>query len=243
MNKNTAQLKSEARGILLGKYGTVIGAMILVELLTLAVSLITSAVTSTNTIYGMIMYYVITFIVVLLTAILGVGLIYLNLNIICERPYKLSDVFYGFKAHPDKAIIVQFLLILIGCACMLPAILVSVLYYFTKNSLLIMLIALLGVLGVIAVTILRLQFSQAFYILLDFPDYSSLDLMRVSKKIMKGHCGRLFYLYISFVPLYLLALLSCGIGFLFITPYVRMTMAYFYMDLIQNNQSHPSQEI
>lgn len=238
MNRNSAELKTEAKGILLGKYGTVIGAMILVELITVAISLLTSSVVSTGSLGGAIIYYMITFIVTLISALFGVGLVYLNLNIICNRTYKVSDVFYGFKAHPDKAIIVQFLITLISFACMIPALVVFVIYCVNKAAILIMFTSLLAVIGGIAAVIFSLWYSQVFYLILDFPEYTSLELMSVSKKIMKGHCGRLFYLQISFIPLYLLGLLSCGIGMLFIAPYASMTRAYFYMDLIQSREQN-----
>ena len=55
----------------------------------------------------------------------------------------------------------------------------------------------------------------------------------MSHRIMKGHKGRLFYICISFIPLYLLSMLSCGLAVLWIEPYSNTVMANFYMDLMR----------
>ena len=57
--------------------------------------------------------------------------------------------------------------------------------------------------------------------------------MSSSAAIMRGNKGRLFYLELSFVPLYLLGTLSLGLGFLWIIPYVGMTEAEFYLDTLR----------
>ena len=236
--KSSSELKSLARGSLLGKYGTVIGAMLIVEMITLAISFITSNAVNQNNIYGMIIYYAITLITELIGAVFIIGQNSIYLNIACERPYKVSDVFNGFKLHPDKAIIVQLILILISAACILPFGISVGVYYVTRNSLFILMISLLGVLGIILIVYFMLLFSQTYYLLLDFPEYTVRELLTLSKEVMKGNKGRLFYLYISFIPLFLLCLLSCGIGFFFIIPYLNMTLAQFYLNLIECRENN-----
>ena len=81
-------------------------------------------------------------------------------------------------------------------------------------------------------TLFLLVFSQCFYLMLDFPDYSAEQLLRSSMQVMRGHKGRLFYLHVSFLPLLLLALLSCGVGMLWIRPYMQMTYTCFFLDLM-----------
>lgn len=240
-HNSSSELKSLAKETLLGKYGTAIGALILIQLITQSISLIASAVIDATSIWGNIINLAISLIMTLIAAIFSVGQISMYLNMASHQHYKVSDIFNGFKTHPDKAIIVQFLLLLIGLACTLPAILMLAAYYITKAPILYIGISMLGVAGVIVAVILALNYSQIFYLMLDFPDYSAKQLMVLSRTIMKGNRGRLFYLYISFIPLYLLACLSVGIGFLWVMPYQQMTNAYFYLDLIrcreQNNQS------
>ena len=82
---------------------------------------------------------------------------------------------------------------------------------------------------------ISLKYSQVYYLLLDFPDYSAKELLKMSWKLMKGNVGRLLYIQVSFIPISLVALLSCGIGLLFVLPYQNMTYTLFYLDLISEN--------
>jgi len=48
---------------------------------------------------------------------------------------------------------------------------------------------------------------------------------------MDGHKEKLFYLCLRFFLLAILCLLTLGIGFLWLVPYVHVTMAKFYEDV------------
>ena len=52
---------------------------------------------------------------------------------------------------------------------------------------------------------------------------------------MKGHKGRLFYIELSFLPLLLLGAVSL-IGLLWVIPYMQMTYAVFYFDIMKQEQ-------
>jgi uncharacterized membrane protein len=69
--------------------------------------------------------------------------------------------------------------------------------------------------------------------MLDFPQYTAPELIRMSIRLMKGHKGRLFYIQLSFFPLWVLSMFSCGIGILWLLPYMEATSANFYLDLIK----------
>ena len=49
---------------------------------------------------------------------------------------------------------------------------------------------------------------------------------------MAGNVGRLIYIALSFIPLGILGIMSCYIGFLFVVPYIQATLVFFYLDLI-----------
>ncbi|MFC3634937.1 DUF975 family protein [Enterococcus rivorum] len=59
------------------------------------------------------------------------------------------------------------------------------------------------------------------------------DCITASRQLMKGHKMQLFILDLSFIPWYLLGILTFGIGFLWITPYVNTTKAAFYNTLAE----------
>jgi uncharacterized membrane protein len=80
------------------------------------------------------------------------------------------------------------------------------------------------------------SYSMAFYILRDNPDIGATEAITRSRKMMAGYKGKLFRLYLSFIGWYLLCCLSLGIGFLWLYPYINLSIANFYEDLKQNQQ-------
>ena len=79
--------------------------------------------------------------------------------------------------------------------------------------------------------IIGLMLSQTSFILKDNPQMSATDAMKLSKQMMAGHKGKLFWLTLSFIGWFLLACLTLGLGFLLLAPYYYSTMAHFYEDL------------
>ena len=86
---------------------------------------------------------------------------------------------------------------------------------------------LLIVPGIIA----ALGYSMTFYILADDPLIKPQDALKKSKSMMDGHKEKLFYLCLRFLLLAILCILTLGIGFLWLVPYVHVTMAKFYDDV------------
>ncbi len=229
--KTTTELKSAARALLQGKYREYIGAYITAELILTLISTIASSVLPTDTTWGLIFDLAISFVLGLISAVFLLGIIHYTMNICKGQPYKLSDVFFGFKSHPDKAIICRFLFTLAELVCVLPAILFGILYTITENSLLMIVMSIFLVIGLVAIVILHLSLHFVYYLILDYPDATIKELIVYSINMMRGHRIKFFYLYASFLPLYVLGILSLGIGLLFVEPYVNVTLAQLYLDV------------
>lgn len=90
---------------------------------------------------------------------------------------------------------------------------------------------LLIVPGIIA----ALGYSMTFYIMADDPLVKPEDALKKSKAMMNGFKLKLFYLCLRFFLLALLCILTLGIGFLWLIPYVHVTMAKFYDDINGNS--------
>lgn len=86
---------------------------------------------------------------------------------------------------------------------------------------------LLIVPGIIA----ALSYSQAFFLLADDKTLTPLDAINKSKQLMEGNKWKLFYLGLRFIGWALLCVLTAGIGFIFLLPYVQVSLAKFYDDL------------
>lgn len=81
--------------------------------------------------------------------------------------------------------------------------------------------------GIIA----ALSYAMTFYILYDDENISPQDAIEKSKLMMYGHKLKLFYLCLRFMLWALLCLLTLGLGFLLLLPYIQITFAKFYDDV------------
>lgn len=238
--KSSAELKANAREHLLGHYGTVIGAYLLLTAIIGTASLAVGQIVNTATISGTIIYYAIMFLISLLTGLFSSGSAYLYLKIACGRPVSVGDLFYGFQLYPDKAITIQAWITLITYVTSLPQIILElkIMPYIDRPDKVmhLMLPYSLALIfsGVVSIVI-SLFYAQTFFLLHDFPQYTAKELLQKSRRLMVHHKGRLFYLYVSFLPLLLLSLLSFGLALLWVIPYMAATEAEFFLNLIRNN--------
>ena len=74
-------------------------------------------------------------------------------------------------------------------------------------------------------------YSMSGFILTENPEMTAKEAMQVSEKMMVGNKWRLFCLQISFIGWQLLCVLSLGIGFLWLTPYMNAATAAFYDEI------------
>ena len=73
------------------------------------------------------------------------------------------------------------------------------------------------------------SYAMTFYILNDHPEYSATQAITESRKMMHGHKGELFVLYLSFLGWDLLSLLTLGIlEIVYVAPYKAAAIAGFY---------------
>ena len=75
-------------------------------------------------------------------------------------------------------------------------------------------------------------FSYALtpYIIMDEPELTARQAITRSCEIMQGRRWKLFCLYLSFIGWGILCLLTFGIGFLWLVPYMNASVAAFYED-------------
>jgi uncharacterized membrane protein len=141
---------------------------------------------------------------------LSLGAAIFSLSIARNQDAKFEQLFEGFKNF-SNALLTYLLMILI--------------------------IVLFTFLLIIPGIIRALAYAMTFYILADEPNLKAKEALDKSLKMMDGHKMRLFNLFIRFFLLSLLCILTLGIGFLWLIPYVNVTLAKFYEDI----KSVPSQ--
>ncbi|MBY6037267.1 DUF975 family protein [Fictibacillus nanhaiensis] len=78
-----------------------------------------------------------------------------------------------------------------------------------------------------------LAYSQTYYVLKDQPDIGINKAITESRKLMKGYKWKFFVLQLSFIGWVILCLLTLGIGFLWLAPYMSSSSAAFYNELVK----------
>ena len=75
------------------------------------------------------------------------------------------------------------------------------------------------------------SYAMTPYILKDNPEMKNNAAIEESMRMMDGHKLELFMLDLSFIGWAILSILTCCIGFLWLTPYMNMARVNFYEDL------------
>ena len=82
-----------------------------------------------------------------------------------------------------------------------------------------------------------LSYSQTYFIMRENPEMSGEQAIQQSMKMMHGHKMDLFLLGLSFIGWILLGVITLGIGYLWIYPYVYTTFAAFYEELKEDYET------
>ena len=77
------------------------------------------------------------------------------------------------------------------------------------------------------------------YIAIDNPQMSAKDTVDLSAKLMKGNRWKYIFLSLSFIGWMILSILTLGIGFIFLFPYMSVAMVCFYENLAGKTKSSP----
>lgn len=76
------------------------------------------------------------------------------------------------------------------------------------------------------------RYAMAPYLMAKDPTLSPMAAIRMSKEIMRGKKMDLFILSLSFIGWSILCLFTCGIGYLFLSPYMHAAEAAFALDCL-----------
>ncbi|MBP1042146.1 DUF975 family protein [Vagococcus sp. BWB3-3] len=237
MTKTRSELKTEAKQMLKGRWGSAILLNLIPTLIALAIA----------TIMGVTLYKTLTSLGVtldslatsttdmtdvsgsggtgggsgffggLLAAVFSAGISWTYLDLLRNRKQTISpfsDAFRAFKSPFLWGVIALYVL-------------TSLFTFFWA--------LLLIIPGIIK----SFAYSQSYFIYYDVYEETGnkmgfLDTITASRRLMNGHKMELFVLYLSFIPWYIVATLTLGIGYLWLNPYVSATTAAFYDNLKVN---------
>jgi uncharacterized membrane protein len=259
--KSNAELKFLARTQTSRYMGILIGAVLLNFIISYAVTDIVSMLVPSNTTIGYILNYIVVFAAQVAVSVLDVGVVFIYMKSACNMSSNIKDLFFGYQHHFVRALKIGFILVAINSICMIPLEVATVQFadildnnvffnsytssglagsldsydmlesysVFTNSAMKYYVIML--VCSVVSF-LLTLPFFPAYYMLLDFPNQSVTEILKKCFEVMKGNTGRLLLMYLSFVPLMLLGMFTCGIALIWVIPYMKMTAANFYLDMM-----------
>lgn len=249
-----SNIKREAREQLLGNYSIAAGTFALLFVFSYIVMTVVSQALMTfaigsgnlqnldmakaqalmsngqNEMMFLILTYIVMGIVTPLISIITTGFTYVCREISYGRRPKSSDIFYCFKNHPDKVIIISLIIYVVQIIVSAPAQIYGNRFMEDSGeSFLIYVVLLLA--GAVVTIIINLMLAQSYLLYLDETELGAVDCLKNSISMMKGNKWRLFCLMLSFIGYGLLALVSLGIALFWIAPYQELTYINFYRDL------------
>ena len=229
--KSAAELKGIAREKSLGRYGTLIGANVIIFAIQIMATGITTVASGGN-IAIIIINNLITIVVNILLGLLVSGKAYLYMNLLYSQTVSTGDIFYGLRQEPQKAVLIQAFFVLIDFVVSIPGQIFMVMYQKEQSMNVVSGLIIALFFGLVVNVLVSLTYSQAFFILHDFPGRSAKEILATSRRLMSGHRFKLFYLNVSFIPLYILGCISVFVPLLWISVYRYATTCAFYQDLV-----------
>lgn len=216
-------LKRAARQLLPGKYGILALLTFLLACSNFFLSSVSLlAVPDIGGLLGRVLDFAALLITNMVYTLLLAGMYYIYYKIAGQESIRFSDLFFAFRSHPEPiaAFSVLTLIVEYGVLNLLPLAYVQ----FGRS------------LPFVAVTVTLLlilfwyvlTFSAVLFFYAADPWHSVQDYLRQSMDLMKGFRVKFFLLLLSFLGVFLLGLLSFGIGLVLVVPYMVMTQTLFF---------------
>lgn len=243
--KQYYELKNAAKDKLDGKYTGAVLILVLSSLISNTVTLLIDSVGSAtlNTVYQLsgagaaytiisVIFNVLLVLANVICAVMNVGITLYFLNLACNCPLSFRDLFYGFQNDSKKSLIIAVATVLCQLVCFGPFQYLLQTLLRTRDLKWLLYAGIALGIGLCIYVTVSLGIALSFYLMLDFPQHSAKETLALSWRTMRGQRRRLFFLELSFLPLMLLCVLSFGIGFLWLKPYMQMTYTCFFLDLM-----------
>ena len=202
--------------------------------LTFSCSLIPTLIFSGTTLYDIIFLNLTLFLFSLLLSLFQAGYLKICLSTLRGEPISVGDMLYAFYHHPDQYVL-MFLIIngissVIALISSIPGFqyLSSPSAELTLGTALSIEAELSSLMNVYVYKLIGSSLST--FVMNDAPGIGPIQAIRQSFAMMKKNFFRYILLLLSFLGLEILASCSCAIGFLWVMPYMQITMAAFYQE-------------
>ncbi len=206
-----AEIKTRAKESLKGNYWYAFGVSILASIVAGIVSGILSAIMQLNPesyVISTLCSFLNILALLFISLPLSIGLMRYYLNLAKGETATVSDLTYAYKANLGNILL---------------TLIKEVVFVF-----------LWSLLFIIPGIIKAYQYFMIDYMIADNPDLDRKRAFEITKAAMRGNKWRTFVLGLSFILWILLCVVTCGIGFLFLDPYVQATYSHYYLELKKN---------
>ncbi len=148
---------------------------------------------------------------ILVSGPLSIGSVLFSLSLSRKQKASTSQLFMGFKRLE-----------------------VTIIY----NILIMLYIILWSLLFIVPGIVAAFSYLLTPFIVAENKSISASEAIAKSKELMKGNKGKAFCLVFRFFGWFLLSILTLGIGFLWLIPYMHVSVSNFYLDVVkQDTQS------
>ena len=239
-----SELKKQAREAMAGRCGTLVGATAINLFLTFSCSLIPTLIFSGTTLYDIIFLNLTLFLFSLLLSLFQAGYLKICLSTLRGEPISVGDMLYAFYHHPDQYVLMFLIINGISSVIALISSIPGFQYLSSPSAELtlgtalsidaelssLMNVYVYKLIGSLVSTLVLVPFSLSTFVMNDAPGIGPIQAIRQSFVLMKKNFFRYILLLLSFLGLEILASCSCAIGFLWVMPYMQITMAAFYQE-------------
>lgn len=245
-------MKAKAREQLIGNYGPIIGATLLILIIsTIASNIVNPMGIAPLSPARTLIYYAAAFIILWLTEFFYVGLYHMHLNAARGKEISIAQLAFPIRNGSNRFLGVSFVLTIISFVVVIPnqiimnrstALLYGTPEEITAASAGMTVMSIATCIVAIVIMIIMLGLSLAPMLMIDNPSMNTMEALSESWRYMKGNKWKMFVLALSFIGLCLLGLLSFGIAYIWITPYMQQSTIVFYETVVQPAQSQPQAE-
>ena len=218
----SSELKAQARETLKGKWMRAVVLTIIYTLVTIILSYVLTLLGLVGSIINTIISPAISF---------GILVSYIKISrneettyfSFLEDGFSLLGKLWGIVGHTLLKMILPIVLVIVGAAAM------------TFGAIAGESVALLGMIvyvtALIYLIIKSLAYTLTSYILNDEPSLKAKEIVEKSEQLMKGNKGRYILFSLSFIGWSILAVITFGLGYFWLLPYVQIATLKFYEDL------------
>lgn len=246
MKKTSAELKTYAKQSLVGNYGVGAGSILLCYVILIGIIIVFELMLtigmlifmdnmdtfSLGTLAALMIFLAGIF---LLEYMMVPGFMRLYMKICHHVKGEISDIFYGFQQNTGKFFLLSLLMTGILIAMTLLNYVLNYALLSFAGFLFMRIFQLIYMIALYVVCFLALlHYGLVYFVMIDYPEQSIGSCLNLSRQMMRGNKGRLFYIMISFIGWYLIGCCTFGLAFLWLIPYVGCTFTHFYLDLKQD---------